>query len=150
MTGQKFCSLFGSNLILYINSLRSCVRASVYLTRHFCVLIHRQNRFCHRKCRGRFCRWIVLVCHIRTTGPGPAKTGLHFRSYLLLLNLHKLLSTKQTDTVENVTAAPRGRGGGRHGQGILINERTNFKFSRTVTFDFSSPRHLRSCFLFLF
>jgi hypothetical protein len=22
------------------------------------ILIHRQNRFCHRKCRGRFCRWI--------------------------------------------------------------------------------------------
>jgi hypothetical protein len=40
-------------------------------------------------------------------------------------------------------------GGGRHGQGILINERTNFKFSRTVTFDFPSPRHLGSCFLFL-
>jgi len=89
---------------------------------------------------------------------------LHFRSYLLLPNLPKLLSTKQTDTVENVTTAPRGhggastggdarertgRGGALHGQGILINERTNFKFSRTVTFDFPSPRHLGSCFLFL-
>jgi hypothetical protein len=42
---------------------------------------------------------------------------LHFRSYLFLPNLPKLLSTKQTDTVENVTAGPGGgeasTGGGR-------------------------------------
>jgi hypothetical protein len=84
---------------------------------------------------------------------------LHFRSYLLLPNLPKLLSTKQIDTIENVTVAPRGwggparggdtrertrQGGARHGQGILINERTNFKFSKTVTFDFPSPKHLVS------
>jgi len=84
---------------------------------------------------------------------------LHFRSYFLLPNLPKLLSTKQINTVENVTVAPRGqggparggdarertgRGGARHGQGILINERKNFKFSRTVTFDFPSPKHLVS------
>jgi hypothetical protein len=25
------------------------------------TILHRQNRFCHRKYRGRFCRWIVLV-----------------------------------------------------------------------------------------
>jgi len=24
------------------------------------ILIHRQNRFCHRKCRGRFCQWIKM------------------------------------------------------------------------------------------
>jgi hypothetical protein len=24
------------------------------------ILIHRQNRFCHRKCRGWFCRWIKM------------------------------------------------------------------------------------------
>ncbi len=95
---------------------------------------------------------------VRPTGPGPTKMGLPsvcllvitFSKLPFLPNLSKLLFTKQTDTVENVTHAPQGRGGGRHGQGILINERTNFKFSRTVTFDFPSPRHLGSCFLFLF
>jgi len=39
---------------------------------------------------------------------------LHFRSYLLLSNLLKLLSTKQTDTDENVTVGPGGKGG-QHG-----------------------------------
>jgi len=30
------------------------------------ILIHRQNRFCHRKCRGRFCRWIKMQnCRVR-------------------------------------------------------------------------------------
>jgi hypothetical protein len=41
---------------------------------------------------------------------------LHFRSYLLLPNLSKLLSTKQIDTIENVIAAPRGRGGASTGR----------------------------------
>jgi hypothetical protein len=33
------------------------------------ILIHRQNRFCHRKCRpGRFCRWIKMQnCRVRQT-----------------------------------------------------------------------------------
>ncbi len=42
MHNSKTLSCF--NHILYINSLSPSVRASVCLTRRFCVLIHRQNR----------------------------------------------------------------------------------------------------------
>jgi len=57
--------------------------------------------------------------------PGPARQKrlqclsvcLHFQNYLLLPNLPKLLSTKQTDTVQNVIAAPRGPGGQHGGTG---------------------------------
>ncbi len=61
-------------------------------------------------------RACVTELRSATDGPGPTRHSrivyllLHFRSYLLLPNLPKLLSIKQTDTVENVTAAPRGWG----------------------------------------
>jgi hypothetical protein len=51
-------------------------------------------------------------------------------SVITFSKLPKLLSTKQTDTVENVTVAPRGQGGpeggGQHGRGARPARARNF------------------------
>jgi hypothetical protein len=50
------------------------MRASVYLTRQFCIFIHRQNRPLHFLWQNRFCRWIKMKGEKRS----PKRRSLFF------------------------------------------------------------------------